>query len=185
VSTVADAANPPNVKLLIDGQFVESATNSWIDVTDPATQAVVSRVPCATPDEFSAAVASAKAAFPAWRDTPVSVRQRVMFNLQHLIRKHTDELAANVTLEQGKTLGDARGDVFRGLEVVEQACATGHFMQGETLENVSSGIDTFSLRQPLGVTGGICPFNFPGTRLPHTMLLTPRCFITLTLLSPY
>jgi len=84
-----------------------------------------------------------------------------MFKLQHLIREHMDELAANVTLEQGKTLADARGDVFRGLEVVEQACATGHMMAGSLVENVSGGIDTYSIKQPLGVCAGICPFNFP------------------------
>jgi len=161
LSVWADSAAPRNLPLLIDGAFVESSASEWVDVTDPATQAVVSRAPCATPAEFEAAVGAAAAAFPAWRDTPVSTRQRVMFNLQALIRKHTDDLAANITLEQGKTLADARGDVFRGLEVVEQACATGHFMQGEALENVSAGIDTYSLRQPLGVVAGICPFNFP------------------------
>mmetsp|Transcript_25900 Transcript_25900/g.72529 ORF Transcript_25900/g.72529 Transcript_25900/m.72529 type:complete len:550 (-) Transcript_25900:161-1810(-) len=158
---VADASNPPNLKLLINGEFVESAATELVDVTDPATQNVVSRIPLTTKSEFNAAVQAAKEAFPAWRDTPVSVRQRVMFKLQHLIREHTDELAANVSLEQGKTLADAKGDVFRGLEVVEQACATGHLMMGETLENVSTGIDTYSIRQPLGVCAGICPFNFP------------------------
>ena len=84
-----------------------------------------------------------------------------MFKLQELIHRHTDELAHSITQEQGKTLADARGDVFRGLEVVEFACGVAPFLSGDIVENVSAGIDTYSLRQPLGVIGGICPFNFP------------------------
>jgi malonate-semialdehyde dehydrogenase (acetylating)/methylmalonate-semialdehyde dehydrogenase len=103
--------------LLIDGTFVPSKSDSWIPVKNPATQDVVNSVPECTPQEFDAAVASAKAAFPAWHATPVSKRQRVMFAFADLIRKHSDELAAAITLEQGKTISDAHGDVFRGLEV--------------------------------------------------------------------
>lgn len=84
-----------------------------------------------------------------------------MFNLQALIRQHTEELARSITTEQGKTLADARGDVFRGLEVVETACMIGSSMMGDTLENLSRGLDSYMIRQPLGVTAGICPFNFP------------------------
>ncbi|KAK9829200.1 hypothetical protein WJX72_004455 [[Myrmecia] bisecta] len=157
----AAVSHPPNVKLLINGEFRDSQTGDWIDVTNPATQEVVSRLPQTTPAEFNAAVQAAKDAFPAWRRTPVPHRLRVMFKLQQLIRENMDELAANVTLEQGKTLADARGDVFRGLEVVEYACGMGSQLMGEIVENVSSGMDTYSLRQPLGVCAGICPFNFP------------------------
>jgi malonate-semialdehyde dehydrogenase (acetylating) / methylmalonate-semialdehyde dehydrogenase len=85
----------------------------------------------------------------------------VFFNLQRLIREHTEELAISITTEQGKTLADARGDVFRGLEVVESVCNMGTLLMGETLENLSRGLDTYTYRQPLGVTAGICPFNFP------------------------
>ncbi|KFM25291.1 Methylmalonate-semialdehyde dehydrogenase [acylating], mitochondrial [Auxenochlorella protothecoides] len=151
----------PDVKLLIGGEFVSSKTDTWQDVVCPATQEVVSRVPETTPAEFQAAVDAAKAAFPAWRATAVPTRARVFLKLQQLIRENMEELAASVTREQGKTLADARGDVFRGLEVVEYAAGIGPDMMGEMLENVSTGIDTYSIRQPLGVTAGICPFNFP------------------------
>ncbi|KAL6777593.1 ALDH6 [Auxenochlorella protothecoides x Auxenochlorella symbiontica] len=150
-----------DVKLLIGGEFVSSKTDTWQDVVCPATQEVVSRVPETTPAEFQAAVDAAKAAFPAWRATAVPTRARVFLKLQQLIRENMEELAASVTREQGKTLADARGDVFRGLEVVEYAAGIGPDMMGEMLENVSTGIDTYSIRQPLGVTAGICPFNFP------------------------
>ena len=157
----ANAANPPQVPLLIDGKFIESKTTKWIDVTNPATQEVVSRVPETTPDEFAEAVASAKRAFEGWRNTPVPVRSRVMLKLQQLIRENTDELAANVTLEQGKTIPDAHGDVFRGLEIVESTCTMGNNMMGELIGGVARDIDCYSIREPLGVTAGICPFNFP------------------------
>jgi len=149
------------VKLLLDGALVDSTTKNWINVVNPANQRVLSRLPLTTPVEFNAAVASAKAAFPKWRDTPLPARSRVMFKLQELIRAHTEELAHSITQEQGKTLADARGDVFRGLEVVEAACGIAPFMAGEAMENVATGIDCISIRQPLGVVAGICPFNFP------------------------
>ncbi|KAL3693462.1 hypothetical protein R1sor_007113 [Riccia sorocarpa] len=153
--------SPPKVKLLIGGEYVDSEAVEWIDVVNPATQEVVSKLPLSTSHEFEAAVNAAKEAFPKWRSTPVTTRQRVMFKLQQLIRRDMEKLAANVTTEQGKTLADARGDVFRGLEVVEQACGMANAQMGEFVENVSSGIDTYSIRQPLGVCAGICPFNFP------------------------
>ena len=152
----------PGVKIIIDGEKIDSKTADWIDVHDPATQAVVARTPRATEAEFGAAVAAAARAFPKWRTTPLPARQRVMLRLQALIRQHEGELAAAVTREQGKTLADARGDVFRGLEVVEYACGLAPSLMGSHLENVASGgVDCFSVRQPLGVVAGICPFNFP------------------------
>lgn len=152
---------PPRVKLLIGGSFLDSRAEEWIDVINPATQDVVSKVPLTTAQEFETAVQAAKQAYPKWRDTPVTARQRIMLKFQELIRRDMDKLAQNVTLEQGKTLADARGDVFRGLEVVEHACNTSTLQMGEFVENVSTGIDTYSIRQPLGVCAGICPFNFP------------------------
>ena len=140
---------------------MESNAKEFVEVINPATQDVVSRLPLCTPSEFNSAVAAAKEAFPKWRDTPVPQRARVMFKLQELVQRHTDEIAQSITTEQGKTLADARGDVFRGLEVVEFACGVAPFLSGDLVENVSGGIDTYSLKQPLGVTGGICPFNFP------------------------
>ncbi|KAJ1434895.1 Methylmalonate-semialdehyde dehydrogenase [Sesbania bispinosa] len=153
--------NPPRVPNLIGGKFVESKSLSFIDVINPATQQVVSQLPLTTDEEFKAAVAAAKKAFPAWRNTPITKRQRVMLKFQELIRRDMDKLALNVTTEQGKTLKDAQGDVFRGLEVVEHACGMATLQMGEYASNVSRGIDTFSIREPLGVCAGICPFNFP------------------------
>lgn len=140
---------------------MNSGSSEHIDVINPATQEVVSQVPLTTNEEFQSAVSAAKDAFPAWRNTPVTSRQRIMFRLQDLIRKNTDKLAMNITIEQGKTLKDAQGDVFRGLEVVEHACGMATLQMGEYVSNVSNGIDTYSIREPLGVCAGICPFNFP------------------------
>ncbi|ONK75397.1 uncharacterized protein A4U43_C03F16430 [Asparagus officinalis] len=159
-STVAEAS-PARVRNLIGGELLESRSETSIDVINPATQEVVSRVPLTTDEEFKAAVSAAKKAFPKWKNTPVTSRQRVMLKLQELIRRDMDKLAMNITTEQGKTLKDAQGDVFRGLEVVEHACGMATLQMGEYVSNVSSGIDTYSIREPLGVCAGICPFNFP------------------------
>lgn len=107
----------PAVKNFVGGELVESHASQHIDVINPATQVVVSRVPLTTHQEFESAVAVAKEAFKTWKNTPVTARQRVMLKLQELIRRDMDKLALSITTEQGKTLADARGDVFRGLEV--------------------------------------------------------------------
>ncbi|WP_349615942.1 CoA-acylating methylmalonate-semialdehyde dehydrogenase [Azotobacter salinestris] len=151
----------PTIKLLIDGRFVESTTSQWRDVVNPATQEVLARVPFATPEEMHAAVASAKEAFKSWRRTPIGARARIFLKYQQLIREHLKELAAILTAEQGKTLADAEGDVFRGLEVVEHAAGIGNLQLGELANNVAAGVDTYTLLQPLGVCAGITPFNFP------------------------
>ncbi len=151
----------PTVKLLINGQFVESKTNEWRDVVNPATQQVLARVPFATIDEINAAVASAKAAFKTWRFTPIGTRARIFLKYQQLIRENIKELAAILTAEQGKTLADAEGDVFRGLEVVEHAANIGNLQMGELANNVANGVDTYTIQQALGVCAGITPFNFP------------------------
>ena len=151
----------PTVKLLINGEFVESKTTQWRDVVNPATQEVLARVPFATPAEIDAAVASAKEAFKTWKKTPIGARARIFLKLQQLIRENMGELAALLTAEQGKTLPDAEGDVFRGLEVVEHAASIGNLQLGELANNVANGVDTYTLLQPLGVCAGITPFNFP------------------------
>ena len=151
----------PTVKLLINGEFVESKTTQWRDVVNPATQEVLARVPFATQDEINAAVAAAKEAFKTWKKTPIGARARIFLKLQQLIRENMGELAALLTAEQGKTLPDAEGDVFRGLEVVEHASAIGNLQLGELANNVAGGVDTYTLQQPLGVCAGITPFNFP------------------------
>ena len=153
--------NIPTVKLLINGEFVESKTDQWRDVVNPATQEVLARVPFATPDEINAAVANAKDAFKTWRKTSIGTRARIFLKYQQLIRENIKELAAILTAEQGKTLADAEGDVFRGLEVVEHASAVGNLQLGELANNVANGVDTYTLLQPLGVCAGITPFNFP------------------------
>ncbi|KAJ0048255.1 hypothetical protein Pint_16927 [Pistacia integerrima] len=164
-STAAEPSSkqpsPLRVPNLIGGAFVDSRSSTSIDVINPATQEVVSQVPLTTNEEFKAAVSAAKQAFPSWRNTPITTRQRIMFKLQELIRRDIDKLAINITTEQGKTLKDAHGDVFRGLEVVEHACGMATLQMGEYVPNVSNGIDTYSIREPLGVCAGICPFNFP------------------------
>jgi malonate-semialdehyde dehydrogenase (acetylating) / methylmalonate-semialdehyde dehydrogenase len=156
---VADQA--PTVKMLLDGKFVDSKTNEWRDVVNPATQEVLAQVPFSTDEEINAAVASAKAALKGWRSTPIAARARVMLKLQALVREQMSAIARTLSAEQGKTLADAEGDVFRGLEVVEHACSIGTLQLGEFAENVAGGVDTYTLRQPIGVCAGISPFNFP------------------------
>ncbi|HEX4944084.1 MAG TPA: CoA-acylating methylmalonate-semialdehyde dehydrogenase [Usitatibacteraceae bacterium] len=151
----------PTVKLLINGQFVDSKTTEWKDVVNPASQQVLARVPFATPAELDAAVAAAATAYKTWKNTPVGARMRIMLKLQELIRRDMKELATCLTHEQGKTLADAEGDVFRGLEVVEHACSVGTIQMGEHLEQVANGVDVYAIRQPIGVCVGITPFNFP------------------------
>lgn len=151
----------PTIPLLINGEFVESRTTQWRDVVNPATQQVLARVPMATPDEVAAAIASAQAAFKTWKKTPIGARARVFLKYQQLIRENMKSLAATLTAEQGKTLADAEGDVFRGLEVVEHAANIGSLQMGERAHNVAGGVDTYTLLQPLGVCAGITPFNFP------------------------
>ncbi|MDA5134304.1 CoA-acylating methylmalonate-semialdehyde dehydrogenase [Psychrobacter sp. ANT_H3] len=150
-----------HVKQLINGQFVDSNTSEWIDITDPATQEVIAKVPQTTDDEINQAVTAAQKAFQTWRKTPITTRARIFLKYQELIREHMDELAEILTAEQGKTIADARGDVFRGLEVVEHAAGIANLQIGDFVENVASGVDTYSIWQPLGVCAGITPFNFP------------------------
>ena len=150
-----------HVKQLINGQFVDSNTSEWIDITDPATQEVIAKVPQTTDVEINQAVAAAQTAFQTWRKTPITTRARIFLKYQALIRDHMDELAEILTAEQGKTIADARGDVFRGLEVVEHAAGIANLQIGDFVENVASGVDTYSIWQPLGVCAGITPFNFP------------------------
>src|SRR5688500_2544172 len=160
------AANPQSqpvatVKLLLDGKLVESGAKAWRDVVNPATQQVLARVPMCGADEVDRAVRSAAEAFKTWRNVPIGQRARIMLKLQELIRRDMKKLAASITAEQGKTLPDAEGDIFRGLEVVEHACSIGTLTLGEIAENVAGGVDTYFIRQPLGVCAGITPFNFP------------------------
>ena len=158
----ADASiTPPKVKMLINGQFLDSQTSSWSEIPNPATQEVLAKVPFSTPDEIETAVAAAREAFKTWKDTAIPTRARLFFRFQELIRQNMERLAASVTAELGKTGADAQGDVFRGLEVVEHACGIASLQMGGYVENVASGVDTYTILQPLGVCAGITPFNFP------------------------
>ncbi|KAK9376374.1 Aldehyde/histidinol dehydrogenase [Lipomyces chichibuensis] len=152
--------NPINTKLFLDNQFRESKATTWIDLHDPATNNIVTRVPQSTTEELVAAVDSAEKAFKSWRKTTLLTRQQIMFKFVQLIRRDWDRLAARITLEQGKTFADAKGDVLRGLQVAETACGITSQLMGELLE-VSTDMETRTYREPLGVVAAICPFNFP------------------------
>jgi malonate-semialdehyde dehydrogenase (acetylating)/methylmalonate-semialdehyde dehydrogenase len=131
------------------------------EVTDPATGEVVTRVPFATAEDLDRAVQAAAKAGKEWAAASLTKRAQVMFKFRELVNAHKDELAALITREHGKVLSDARGEVTRGLEVIEFACGLGHLLKGENTPQVSGGVDSHSLRQPLGVVAGITPFNFP------------------------
>ncbi|CAO1630283.1 unnamed protein product [Sympodiomycopsis kandeliae] len=149
-----------NTKNYVNGQFVDSQTQKWIDINDPATQTLLSRAPDTTEQEFNTAVKAAEDAFPGWSETSLLGRQQIMFRLQALIRDHMDDIANSIVLEQGKTFADAKGDVLRGLQVVEVACGITSTLMDNRLE-VAKDMDTYTRRFPLGVTAAICPFNFP------------------------
>ena len=131
------------------------------DVYNPATGAITASVPLASVDEVGAAVAAAKAAQPAWANTPPAKRAQVMFAFRDLVIKNTDKIAELISMQHGKTFDDAKGEVARGLEVVEFACGIPHLLKGEYSAQVAGAVDSYSMRQPLGVVAGITPFNFP------------------------
>jgi malonate-semialdehyde dehydrogenase (acetylating)/methylmalonate-semialdehyde dehydrogenase len=145
----------------IDGRELAGASGRYGDVYNPALGNVASRVAFATTEEVGQAVAAAQAAFPSWAGTPPLRRARVMFKFKDLIEHNLDALARLISSEHGKVVSDARGEVTRGLEVVEFACGIPHLLKGEYSEQVGTGVDSFSVRQPLGVCAGITPFNFP------------------------
>ncbi|CAD7086912.1 unnamed protein product [Hermetia illucens] len=157
----AYSSSAPTTKMFIDGKFVESKTSDFIDLHDPATNEVITRVPKCTQSEMQEAVDSAKRAYETWGKTTPLSRQQIMFKFQAIIKDNIGEIAKNITKEQGKTLIDAEGDVLRGLQVVEHSCSIPSLQMGETVPNVARDMDTYSLILPLGVTAGIAPFNFP------------------------
>ena len=145
----------------IDGQAVAGASGRMGDVFNPAIGEKIAEVPLASVEEVNKAVASAHAAFADWSAAPPIRRARVMFKFKELIEANMDEFAAIVTREHGKVLSDAAGSITRGLEVLEFACGIPHLVKGEFSEAVGTGVDSYSMRQPLGVVAGITPFNFP------------------------
>ncbi|UFJ43251.1 CoA-acylating methylmalonate-semialdehyde dehydrogenase [Brevibacillus humidisoli] len=145
----------------INGKWIDSHTEHYEEIPNPATGELLSRVPLSTKQEVDDAVQAARAAFPIWSETPVVERARVMFRFQHLLVQHQDELARMITLENGKNLPEAQAELLRAIEMVEFACGMPTLMMGETLPSIAKGIDSETIRMPLGVVAGITPFNFP------------------------
>ncbi|MFQ5743495.1 MAG: CoA-acylating methylmalonate-semialdehyde dehydrogenase [Acidobacteriota bacterium] len=145
----------------IGGQWRAASCSEFLPLTDPATGELLGRVPLSGKDDVAAAVESARAAFPAWRETPPVDRARVLFRLKALLEEQLEELAACLTREHGKILAESRGEIRRGIENVEHACGIPSLMMGSNLEDVAAGIDCETIRQPLGVFAAVTPYNFP------------------------
>ena len=157
----ADVASPGRVHHWIGGRSVAGTSGREGAVYDPATGRVTRHVDFASADELGAAVAAAKAAFPAWRSTSISKRTDILFRIRNLVEAHRTELAAHLTAEHGKVPSDALGEIARGLENLEFATGIPSLLKGGYSEQVSTGVDVYQIRQPLGVVAGITPFNFP------------------------
>ena len=151
----------PSIAHFISGQTTAGTSTRAQDVFNPATGAVTGRVHLANVQDVAQAVASAQAAFPAWADTPPLRRARVMFKYLELLNQNRDTLARMITAEHGKVFTDAQGEVTRGIDIVEFACGIPQLLKGDFTDQVSTGIDNWTLRQPLGVVAGVTPFNFP------------------------
>jgi malonate-semialdehyde dehydrogenase (acetylating)/methylmalonate-semialdehyde dehydrogenase len=145
----------------IQGEATAGAGGRQQDVFNPATGAVTGRVALASAQDVDAAVAAAQAAFPAWSDTPPIRRARVLFKFLELVNQHKDDLARMITAEHGKVFTDAQGEVARGIDIIEFSCGIPQLLKGDFTDQVSTGMDNWTLRQPLGVVAGITPFNFP------------------------
>ncbi len=156
-----DLTTLERLPLWIGGRAVSAQTARYGEVTNPATGEVVRHVPLANADDVDAAVQAATNAFPGWRASPPLRRARILMRFRELMEAHKKDLAKIVTQEHGKTLADAEGSITRGIEVIEFATGIPHLLKGEFSENVGPEIDSYSLRQPLGVCAGITPFNFP------------------------
>jgi len=146
----------------IDGVALDGNSGRYGDVYNPSTGEVVHKVALATADETCEAIRSASEALPAWAATPPAKRAQVLFSFRNLLISHLDELAGLLSLEHGKTIDDAKGSLTRGLEIVEFACGAPQLLKGQYSEMVASGVDSYAIRQPVGVCAGITPFNFPG-----------------------
>ncbi|MGZ5966310.1 MAG: CoA-acylating methylmalonate-semialdehyde dehydrogenase, partial [Polyangiales bacterium] len=156
-----DDPMPQAIPHWINGRPVDSKSDRRGDVFNPATGEVQKQVPLATVAEVDEAVATASKALESWRNVSLAKRTTILFAFRELVNKHKDEIARMLTLEHGKVLSDAGGEVQRGLEVIEFACGLSELLKGEISENVSTEVDSYSMRQPVGVVAGITPFNFP------------------------
>src|SRR5271166_7165826 len=158
-SAVSTAAQ--ELQNYVNAGWRKTSATAFFDVSNPATNEIVARTPASTKADVDAAVQSAADAFPAWRRTPPGERIQYLFKLKYLLDEHIDELARLITLENGKTFGEAKAELRRGIENVEVACGIPMMMQGYNLEDVTPGVDEMQIRQPLGVVAAIVPFNFP------------------------
>jgi malonate-semialdehyde dehydrogenase (acetylating)/methylmalonate-semialdehyde dehydrogenase len=152
---------PDHVPHLIAGRWSVPAHTAFGNVYNPSRGEVIALLPMGGPAEVDAAVLAARKAFATWGDTPAPKRATYLFRYRELLEQHFEELARLVTRENGKTLDEAKGDVRRGIEVVEFACGIAHLAKGESLPQVADQIDAVTFREPLGVCAGITPFNFP------------------------
>ena len=157
----ADQGAVRQLSHFIGGQRAAGASGQFADVYDPALGRVTARLPVADTSEVAAAVAAAKAAFPAWSETAPLTRARLMFKFKELLEAHSDELAELITRDHGKLFSDSKGEVVRGIEIVEFACGIPNLLKTEFTDQISGGMDAWNLRQPLGVAAGVTPFNFP------------------------
>ncbi|MDR8363736.1 CoA-acylating methylmalonate-semialdehyde dehydrogenase [Pseudomonas sp. JL3] len=173
-------SDAPVIGHYIDGQVQDSGSERFSNVFNPATGAVQARVGLASQKTVDDAVASALKAFPAWSEQSSLRRSRVMFKFKELLDRHHNELAQIISREHGKVFSDAKGEVTRGIEIVEYACGAPNLLKTEFSDNIGGGIDNWNLRQPLGVCAGVTPFNFP-VMVPLWMiplaLVTGNCFI--------
>src|SRR6266446_6039125 len=158
----ATAVSDIRIPHFIGGEWVNSNSTEWQELVNPATHAPLGKVPLAGVAEVNAAIEAAAAAFPDWRRTPPEDRIQPLFKLKMLLEQHIDELARIITMENGKTLVEAKAEMRRAIENVEVACGIPMMMQGYNLEDVARGIDETMIRQPLGVVAAITAFNFPG-----------------------
>ncbi|MDP3683350.1 MAG: aldehyde dehydrogenase family protein, partial [Ignavibacteria bacterium] len=149
------------LKNYIDGKWVESRSEKYLEVEDPGTGEILSSVPEGCKEDIGLAAESASNAFLSWRNTPPGQRIQYLFKMKSVLEKNADELAAICTKECGKTFAESKGEILRAVENIEVACGIPTLMQGELSEDIASGIDEFVIRQPLGVGACIAPFNFP------------------------
>ncbi|XP_047997912.1 probable methylmalonate-semialdehyde dehydrogenase [acylating], mitochondrial [Leguminivora glycinivorella] len=155
------SSSAPTTKLFIDGQYVDSKTTNWIELTNPATNEVIGRVPETTKEELNSALEAAKNAYKSWSQSTIMTRQQLMFKFARLLRENQSKLAAKITEEQGKTTADAEGDVLRGIQLVEHCCSITSLQLGDCIQNIAKDMDTHSYKVPLGVVAGVAAFNFP------------------------
>jgi malonate-semialdehyde dehydrogenase (acetylating)/methylmalonate-semialdehyde dehydrogenase len=160
-ATPTSAITVEPVKLLVGGQWEASPASRLGKVYNPSTGQAIARVPLCSAADVDRAVQAAAKALPAWAETPVVERARIMFRFRELLTRHADELAHSVTREHGKTLAESRASVQRGVEMVEFACGIPSLVVGQVLENIAGNVDCETVRHPVGVCAGITPFNFP------------------------